>query len=279
MSARQVHAVLAAGVEDPRLIALWRDDPQALLRHGVAPEAIDLAALWKFAGLTVKVRHNGLRADLPLTFRLMNVTAVEIDLFASYASYRAARGEGYAATTEARTRDLVDFLDRWVDPSRHEHALLWDLIRHEHALAQLARMTGPPSAGADAAEERPVSRRPTGASVPRVRGNIILHEMRCDPRKLEDLLRRRSPPLDEVRLDSHRFCYWRPESASEIRILELDEFGYCALSLADGARSANELARAMGVSRGASRGFLTLLDRLGQVGILAFDAGRRSGAA
>jgi hypothetical protein len=277
MSARQVHAVLAAGVEDPRLIARWRDEPQALLRHGVAPNALDLAALWKFAGLTVKVRHNGLRADLPLTFRLMNVAGVEIDLFASYASFRAARGEGYAATTEARTRDLVDFLGRWIDAGRREHILLWDLIRHEHALAQLARMVGPPAA--DAAQQRPAPRRPTGASVPRVRGHIILHEMRSDPRKVEDLLRERSPPLDQVPLESHRFCYWRPESASEIRILELDEFGYCALSLADGARSANELARAMGVSRGASRGFLALLDRLGQVGILAFDVGRRSGAA
>lgn len=278
MSARQVHAVLAAGVEDPRLIARWRDEPQALLRHGVAPEAIDLAALWKFAGLTVKVRHNGLRADLPLTFRLMNVAGVEIELFASYASFRAARGEGYAATTDARTRDLVDFLARWVDPGRRGHTLLWDLIRHEHALAQLTRMAGPPAA-ADAAQQRPASRRPTGASVPRVRGHIILHEMRSDPRKVEDLLRQRSPPLAQVRLGSHRFCYWRPESASEIRILELDEFGYCALSLADGARSANELARAMGVGRGASRGFLTLLDRLGRAGTLAFDAARRSGAA
>ncbi len=37
MTARQVHAVIAAGVENPELIARWQRDPRLLLAQGVEP--------------------------------------------------------------------------------------------------------------------------------------------------------------------------------------------------------------------------------------------------
>jgi len=264
MTAKQVHAVLAAGVEHPDLITHWQSEPQALRSHGLEPEAIDLAALRKFAGLTVKVRHNGLRADLPMTFRLMNVAGLEIEVFASYAAFRAEQGERFAATTEARTYDLIAFLEHWLDRGRREHVLLWDLIRHEWALARLARVSPPtpePAAG---------TARPTGSAVPYVRGHIVLHEMVCDPRVVVDVLRQSNPALDQVPLQPQRFCYWRPEAASAVHILQLDEFGYYALSLVDGNRSVSALAQAMGCGRRPTRGFLQLLSELAGIEILAF---------
>ena len=86
MNARRVHAVLAAGVEDPMLIAGWRTEPARLVRLGIEPESLDLNALWKLAGLTIKVRHNGVRQQLPGTFRLMAAAGLEISLFADYAA-------------------------------------------------------------------------------------------------------------------------------------------------------------------------------------------------
>ena len=78
MNARRVHAVLAAGVQNPALIEAWRRDPELLRGLGLDPAKVDLDALWKFAGLTLKVRHNGIREDLPLTFRLLHVTELAV---------------------------------------------------------------------------------------------------------------------------------------------------------------------------------------------------------
>jgi hypothetical protein len=130
MKANKVHAVIAAGLQSPELINLWRGDPNLLRNCGIEPESFDFYALQKYAGLTTKVRHNGLRLDLPLTFRLLNVAGLEIELFSAYATFRAASGIGYADTTAGRAQDLLAFMEQWLDFDRHEHVLLWDIMRH-----------------------------------------------------------------------------------------------------------------------------------------------------
>jgi hypothetical protein len=266
VKARQVHSVLAAGLQNPQLIAAWQADPQRLRQHGIEPGSVDLAALWMFAGLTVKVRHNGLREDWPLSFRLMNLVGLEIEVFTAYARSRAFKGPSYASTTQGKARDLIAFLGQWLDRTKAEHSMLWDLIRHEEALARLA---GP---GAPTAPERQprLQRTPTAASIPWVCGELILHEMRCDPRAIAAALRQSRPPLDQVSLSEHRFCYWRL-GADDIRIVELDAFSYYALSLVDGARSAADLSRALAGNRRPAREFLQLLGQLGDAGMLRFE--------
>jgi hypothetical protein len=271
MTARQVHAVIAAGVENPLLVARWEQEPERLAAQGIDPATVDLDALAKFAGLTVKVRHNGLRNDLPLTFRLLNVAGLEIEVFAAYAAFRAEHGGRFAATTEERTRDLIAFLGEWLDQSRREHVLLWDLIRHEHALARLqeagARPSRPQDPGAGTPERAsggtPALRQPF-----RIRGQVILHEMQCDPAMVAAMLRASRPALDSVPFAARNVAYWRAEGANAISILELDDFGYCALSLIDGTRSAADLSAALTGRRRPSRAFLHLLGQLGEAGIL-----------
>jgi hypothetical protein len=260
MSARRVHALLAAGVENPLLIEGWERDPRHLLALGVAPDSIDLAALRKFTGLTAKVRHNGLRQDLPLTFRLLHVAGLEIEVFAAYAAFTAARGRGFAPTVEARARDLIAFLAEWLDPARPEHVLLWDLVRHEDALARVTRIAPPAATTANG--------RITARSVLRVRGHLELHEMRSDPRRTGRILLGSRPDLARVPFGTFRLGYWRPENARESQILELDEFGICALSLVDGAHTAADLSRALSGARRPSRAFLELLAQLARAGII-----------
>lgn len=268
MIASRIHAVIAAGLENPHLLTLWQREPEQLRKCGVEPDELDLNALWKFAGLTAKVRHNGLRADLPLTFRLLNVAGLEIEVFASYASFRASEGGRYADTSEARTQELLIFLEHWLDFERREHALLWDVIRYELALARLSRLAA--AAPAFPAAESLAQRTPCATSVPRICGYIILHEMRCDPRLVGATLKEKSPRLDEVSLGTCHFCYWRRGAAAEIHILELDELGFYLLSLTDGKRSTADLSRLVGGSRRPARGFLKALGQLAAVGILAF---------
>lgn len=273
MIASQVHAVIAAGLENPALLSLWQREPERLRDCGVDPDKLDLDALWKFAGLTAKVRHNGLRADLPLTFRLLNVAGLEIEVFASYASFQAAYSRRYGDTTEARAQDLLCFLQGWLDYDRREHVLLWDLIRHELALKQLSRLVEGASAMPAKIAAQQLVRRTT--DVPRVCGDVVLHVMRSDPQLVGRMLEAKSPRLDDVSLGSFHVCYWRNSRTVEICIVQLDELGFYLLSLADGMRSISDLSCLMGGSRRPARGFLKALEKLEAVGILTFDTKRK----
>lgn len=253
--ARAVHAVLAAGVENPALIAAWRADPAQLRRLGVEPADIDLDALWKFAGLTIKVRHNGLRDDYPLTFRVMSAIGLEIELFAAYAGQRGAR---LAPTTEQRVVELMAFLERWLDRARPDHLLLWDAIRHERALVELRRAAGEGGASGGVA---------TARSVPRVRGALILHEMSCDPRAIAGALTSRVLTPDAIPRAPTCMAYWRADS---LAILALDELGYYLLSRIDGKTSAAALHRALGLTGKTSPVVLDALTQLAALGVIGF---------
>jgi len=221
MIASRVHAIVAAGLENPALLARWQQEPDLLRTYGVDPAEFDLDAIWKFAGLSAKVKHNGLRAELPLTFRFLSVNGLEIEVFGAYASHKAHAGTRYAPTTAERIVELVGFLRDWLDFGKRQHSLLWDLIRHETALAQLRQLT-------------PSTKR---SRVPHIVGEIVLHEMNSDPRVIGKLLREKSFDSRRVRRRVTRLCYWNGGDPDEISIIELDELGFNLLSLVDGKRS------------------------------------------
>lgn len=278
MNARQVHAVLAAGVENPALISGWRAEPDRLVRLGIDPQCLDLDALWKFSGLTIKVRHNGVRQQLPCTFRLMAAGGLELALFADYAAFRSASEPRYATTTTQRTHDLVQFIASWIDPSVPLHALLGDIARHEHALVCLNTPSpaNVPSEGAGESVRVGASR---ASAVAELRGRFALHHMHCDPFVLAGALRQSVPRLSDIRIQPHYYCYWRGGDEPDVSVLELDEFGYYLLSLVDGRRSVADLSRALGGRRRPTRRFTQALGRLEDLGLLGFRPGRRTDAA
>ena len=273
MSARQVHAVMAAALSNPQLIERWRQDPESLREHGLAPEELDLNALWKFAGLAVKIRHNGLRGELPWTFRLLGVLGLEAEVFASYGSFLAKEGIALGQSVDARARDLSVFLERWLDCGKPDHSLVWDLLRHELALMQLSNATEPdPSIRATAPDKE---ERPRASTVPQVCGSIVLHAMQCDPRIVIDRLRHATPPLHTVPREDSHICYWRPSAASDLRIIRLDALGYYLLSHSDGSASAGDLSRRLVGGRRVAPALLGALAELRAAGLLFFRAPQR----
>jgi hypothetical protein len=270
MSGRRIHALVAAGVDNPALISRWRAEPELLRGHGVEPSQVDLDALWRFAGLTVKVRHNALRDELPASFRLMNISGVEIELFASYASERAAQGARLAPTTEGRTLDLLGFLEGWLDRDNTAHALLWDLMRHERALGRLARTAPAVGSSPDLRRGEPPTP-PAADAVPRIRGEIVLHEMTSDPQAVARALQDGDGALDLAAIPraESRACYWRTDAGPEVSILQLEELAFGTLSLVDGTRTAAEIYRALGGGRRPPPGFLRTLGELQTIGIVA----------
>jgi hypothetical protein len=270
MNARNVHAVIAAGVHHPTLLSKWQVDSGLLRSKGIAPETIDLAALRKFAGLTLKVRHNGLRPDLPLTFRLMTLAELGIEVFSAYATQCDATGHRYGKTSAERTRDLIAFLGGWLDLRQRNHSLLWDVIRHEQALAQLMRATSEVATTAADTQRTPHSTL-RNAAMPRVHGQVILHRLRCDPTVVKSALFKRPVRLDLIPEEAHFYCYWRVAHADEVHILELDEFGFYSLQFIDGATSVAELSRRMGGGRQPTKAFKTGLEQLAAIGILDLE--------
>ncbi len=260
----RVHAVLASGVEHPRLLEQWRQQPETLRELGIEPDTLDLAALGKFAGLSVKVRHNPLRPMMPLTFRLMSVAAIEIDIFAAYAAFRSRQGLRYAGAMPARARDLIEFLGGWLNLGDHTHALLWDAIRYEDAVARLGVWYE-----SSARDVEPSNLEPSDvASAPRVRGDILLQELQSDPRSLADALFASVPDLDQVPLQPQYRCFWRAPDGDDAAVVVLDAFGYYLLSLLDGRRSIAVLARRLGGGSGMTGAVRDALQTFAMLGIV-----------
>lgn len=263
-----VHAIVAAGIENPALIARWRAEPDLLRGHGIEPSQIDLDALWKFAGMTVKVLHNALRDELPATFRMMNIAGLEVEVFAAYASDCAARRARFAPTTEGRALDLIAFLDGWLDREVAAHALLWDLIRHERALVQLGRSAPAVGSSPDLRGLGEPRAQPAADVVARVRGEVVLHEMTSDPQAVAAALQTGALEVAAVPRAKSYAGYWRTDASSEVNILQLDELGFFTLALVDGKRTAAELYRGLGGGRRPPPSFLRLLGELQTLGIV-----------
>jgi hypothetical protein len=97
-SARQVHAMLAAAVDDP--IVLERLRRRARSRGDTA---VDFERVRLFAGLAAKVRQNDIRLRLPLTFALLDRLKVSIEIFADYAKPAAG---GRPATQQSPAGEI-----------------------------------------------------------------------------------------------------------------------------------------------------------------------------
>jgi hypothetical protein len=167
-----------------------------------------------------------------------------------------------------RARDLVAFVGGWHDPSVRAHALLWDALRYELAVAQLRA----PQPGTIV--KQGMSR------APRIRGDIALHELQSDPRVLAEVLHASTPDLEDVPLQPQAFCFWRPvdDDNGDTSVIAVDALGHHLLSRIDGRRRAAALARELGGGRDAERAVAIALDSLAAIGIVALPQ-RRARAA
>jgi hypothetical protein len=268
MNARQAHRWMAAALVDPELLARWRRQPESLRELGLSPGELDLDALWKFAGLSEKVRHSACRSHLPLTFRLMNRLGLEIDAFSEMAGRPAGQRPRGRLSMDERTEALADFLAGWLRPELDPHALVLDLLRHELAIARLRKLAadsspGPAVTPAPGRRPAPLSAR----SVPAIQGELVLHTMSFDPRIVADRVRQ-DPAFDDLARGAVRLGYWWDGAAREPRLLDLDELGYGLLSLVDGAAAVGALAERLETEADL---LLAPFSQLAELGLVRFE--------
>jgi hypothetical protein len=256
---------MAAALSNPQMIQRWEEDPDLLRSYGFAPTDFDLNALWKFAGLVIKIRHNGLRSHLPWTFRLLNVMGLEADLFAYYGSYLARKGISLSDSAEGRAKSLGAFVEHWRKSNEEGHSLIWDVLRHELALMHLSEMfVASPKTTIRTFKKR----RPSATCIPTVSGSIVLHVMQHDPRSVIEMLHHASPQLQMLHAERVHLCYWKPPEASHINVFQLDELGFYILSCVDGIGSVSDLSYQLTRSRRISSGLLRALTEIAGLGIL-----------
>ncbi len=261
--AARVQAVIAAGLTRPELITRWMADPGELDRHGLAGRDLDLAAIAKFAGLGMKVRHNGLRAVLPCSFRLLKRARIEIELFAAYARHVSSGGAPLGATNLERARGLAGFFETWRDVRDPLHGLIGDSLQNEIAVLELRSAPPVPEEGA-----APLGRGSVVASsILGVRGRLLLRELRFAPQVIAAAsVDADDAPLPEAPAEPHLLGYWQAPACEDVELLELDALGWAVLTQLDGARSLDEVAHAV-TGRPATDVFLGLVSPLVELGM------------
>jgi hypothetical protein len=183
---RQVQSLLAACLVAPGEV------DEIAARTGVN---LDVVGIRAFAGLAEKVKHNGVRAAVQMTFRLLRLTGLEIRLFADYAPMSARRRAA-----------LAEFVQTWAadDPAR---MLVSDLLRHECVLASFRDAPRTP-------DSRPVSRTVTDRSVLVPYGTSVALDVTCDPEEVVETLLAHDPDIDSVDREPRTILYHRSPGGS-----------------------------------------------------------------
>jgi hypothetical protein len=229
----QVHALMAAGLADPALIREWLADPdvarQSLATRGAATAGLKpaeledfLELLRRFAGLVAKVRQNQLRASLPLTFRALDVTGLENDLFADYAPRFASAARAVTLDLEARKVAFVDFAREWLEISNPDHALVLDVMNHELLIGGLL--------STEDEDPRPRRRANRGGQslewVPEIRGQVMVTQMSSVPNEVTQRLAVEERDVSGVTRGLFTYAYWRPPQGEDIHVIELNPWGH-----------------------------------------------------
>jgi hypothetical protein len=255
MNARAIESAIAAALADPSRIAAWRlgatECPAEL-------GGIDLEKLRWFTGLGFKVRHNGLRHYLPHSFRLLRTIGIELDLFAAYAETCAREGRALRGTDRERMHDLVSFVAVYLTVGNVAGELLWDIIRHECALAELALATPLDSA------VRPS--RLTASTCVAINGQIIRHDYQRDPRAI-GAVAQSSEALRALPVTPCSLAYWRRARSERVSWIVLDAFSAAILDALHGPMTLDALSWRM-TGRSADPSFVVMTQQLVSRGII-----------
>jgi hypothetical protein len=267
LSAREVHAILAAGLADPRRLDCWRRLRRTFINDATDAE-FDVARIWLFSGLATKVRHNDLRSALPATFRILDSAQLSNELFAYYAPKAAElRNEGRNSKT-VRIASLIEFLDCWLDREKPCHSVIWDIVRHESAIYHLRTGAAGQPASSDAREAREISAR----SVPLRSAGAIQLPMSCNPVDAVRAVRAGADPASVPREES-TFAYCLLDDRVQVRIMAVDALASFLMDAADGSRTVAEMAerlRESGIEL-APEDLIQPLSGLASAGLLQFS--------
>lgn len=262
LSARVAHSAMATCVADPERLAREAAMPPA--QRTRALRELDLDSLADFMGLTEKVRHNQVRGDLQMTFRLLRITGLEIRLFRDYAP-SSLRRRAHGLTSPAQRLDgLVEFTQTWAgaDPQR---CLVRDVLRYEHTVAAFRRDTSIED------DRGPAALRPDSVPVPH--GRIVTVEASCQPVAAVEVLRAQEPDLGLVERRRYDLVYHRSPSG-RFRVIEVEPGTPALLDAVDGRSTVRRLTERLVGDDGYVGAVCAAYQSLTDLGLLTVEGAR-----
>lgn len=260
-AAALVQSVMAAALADPHRLEEWIEEPRLLERYGMDAAAMDLSALADFAGLSEKVRHNQCREHLELTFRLLRLSGMEVELFRSYAPRSRQRRRQGLTTVADRLDGLAAFVEAWAQQGDAGRTLVRDVLWHEYVIAVLRDSGAAATAdGLDPAASH---------AVPVHDGRLAVRRTTCSPFQVTEVLRAREPDLAAIERGTWTFVYHRAPPGP-VRVMEVED-GVAELLLAvDGRSSVEEIARRLFGSDELTGSLRSTFDEFARLGLLAW---------
>ncbi|KJS53981.1 hypothetical protein VM98_22080 [Streptomyces rubellomurinus subsp. indigoferus] len=240
----RVHAYIAAGLADPGLIGIWTagGGRGETGRGAEIIDAIDLAALRRFAGFVTMVRQNPLRRVLPLTLRALAVADLEIEVFADYATHFTRLSRGGGLDLRQQLTAFAEFLDGWVTADDPVHAVIRDALGNEVTVERLRHAEGMPFTAPSA---------PHPDAVPQLTGAQVIRTARHHPSTLVELIESgRFVTGTHPGRDDPTLLYWRDEATHQVRVTEVTPLAAHLLAMVDGHATVEDLARRLAAASG-----------------------------
>lgn len=237
----RAHGLLATLAREPdflrSLSPVSRHDIESQVAGGLAGRD-NIQDILRFCGLVAKVRHNQLYEFIPLTFRVLQGLAIEIDFFTSYApEFAKLWNKGRPLTLECRLERFIKHLRLYLDLKQQSHAFVAEVLSHELRLRDIRAACA-------------LGKREAYPSGPRVEldGTINLATMRWSPTNIETMvaatdlgtaIRRRSK-------GSRRYAYVGKFDSLNVDFLEVDELTAGVVSLVIRKKSIRTIAAHLG---------------------------------
>ncbi len=136
---QSVLALAITNIEYLNLLEANKDETK--LMHSASSKAKapnDLNAIRKFSAFISKVKHNFLWNDFPITYKLMHIYALEIEIFADYLPLYHQSKEKPLLDTLSKVNHFIQFLTPYLQKKKgKKYAVLFYALIHEDAIRQL----------------------------------------------------------------------------------------------------------------------------------------------
>jgi hypothetical protein len=139
---QHIQSILARAITNIEYLSLLETNKdETKLMHPVSSKAKapnDLNAIRKFAAFISKVKHNFLWNDFPITYKLMHVYALEIEIFSDYLPLHHQSKEKPLLDTLSKVNHFIQFLKPYLQNKKgKKYAVLFYALIHEDTIRQL----------------------------------------------------------------------------------------------------------------------------------------------
>ena len=260
-----VQAFVARCLVDPPFLSAAMQNDDGSGRGAILFDRSELDRLALFQAFIVKVKHNGVRDVLPITFRMLAALGEELAFYRFHAAeYLAIRAAG-PLPLQRQVQLMTDSLRRYLGGSKATaQRALSDVVTHELTIWRML-------------SDQRVHDYRVGHDVPAWLGRMKIKRYTTDIARVAKALTDGTfDPTRDADVPDLAVAYWLPRGGSSVDSFEIDELTATLFSMTDGRKTldtiADELA-AIGLDQIDIADVRRFFDELAERGFVASCAG------